>query len=105
MSDLLKALRTVSLRTVEVAGHTVHVRGLTGAERKLLLDRAKDNDPLQPYELAGLAACDGEGKRLFSSEEAAELADVDAAAVDKIAAAVLEASGLTPGAKDEAVKN
>lgn len=104
-TELLKALRTVSLRTVEVAGQTIHVRGLSGAERKLLMDRAGDQNPLQPYELAGLAACTADGGRLFTDEEAQQLADVDAAAVDAIAVAVLEASGLTPKAKEDAVKN
>lgn len=104
-SEVLKALRTASLRKVEVAGLDVWVRGLTGAERRLLTERAKDNTPLQPYEVVGLAACTPEGKPLFSEAEAAELADVDGAAVEKIAEAILKASSLLPEAHGESVKN
>lgn len=103
--DILKTLRTVSLRKVEVAGLTVHVRGLTGAERRLITERARDNDPMQAYELAGLACCTDSGGRLFTEEEALALADVDGASVEKLAEAILKASGLLPEAQEEAAKN
>ena len=104
-ADILKALRTASLRKVNVAGLDLYVRGLTGAERRLLAERAKDGTPLQPYEVAALAVCTDKGERFFTEAEAAELADVDGGVIEKIAEAVLRASGLLPEAQDEATKN
>jgi len=104
-ADLLAALKVASLRSVEVAGRLVHVRGLTGAERKLLQDRAKAGEPVQPFELVGLAAIQPSGERLFTTEEAAELANVDGALVEKLAEAILDASGLLPKSEDDAAKN
>ena len=104
-ADLLAALKVASLRTVEVACQTVRVRGRTGAERKLLQDRAKSGDPVLPHELVGLAAVNPDGGQLFTAEEAAQLADVDGAAVEKIAEAILRASALLPEAEGAAAKN
>lgn len=104
-TEVLKALRTASLRKVEVAGLEVWVRGLTGAERRLLTERAKDGNSLQPYEVVGLAACTDNGAPLFSEAEAAELANVDGGSVEKIAEAILKASGLLPDAQEVAAKN
>ena len=104
-ADLLAALKVASLRTVEVAGELVHVRGLTGAERKQLQDRAKSGDPVQPFELVGLAAVQPDGSPLFTSEQVAALANVDGVAVEKIAEAILRASALLPGSEGDAAKN
>jgi hypothetical protein len=104
-ADLLAALRTVSLRPVSAAGVEFYVRGLTGAERQLLRDRAHDGSPLQAHELVGLVACNGNRERLFSDEQVLELAHVDGGEVEKIAAAILEASGLMPEAQEQAAKN
>jgi hypothetical protein len=104
-ADLLSALRVASLREVEVAGLRVHVRGLTGAERKLIADRAKDGSPVQAHELAALCLCDEQGRAMFTADQAASLADVDGAAVEKVATSILEASGLVPEAQESAAKN
>ena len=104
-ASLLAALKTASLRKVTAAGHELHVRGLSGAERKLLADRARDGNPVQPYELVGLCACDEQGGALFTAEQAAELANADGAAVEQIATAILAASGLVEGAAEAAGKN
>jgi len=104
-ADVLKTLRTLSLRPVTVAGLSLHVRGLTGAERRLLAERAKDGHPMQAFEVVGLAACTEKGERLFTEDEAIELGNVDGAAVEQIAQAILEASGLMPKAQDDAAKN
>lgn len=104
-ADLLAALRVASLKSVDVAGQQVLVRGLTGAERKLIQDRAKAGDPVQAWELVGYAAVQPGGERLFTPEQVADLADVDGALVEKIATAILEASGLLPKSEDDAAKN
>lgn len=104
-AEVLAALRTVALRKVEAAGVEFYVRGLTGAERRLLIERARANDPLQAFELVGLAACDATAAPLFTQEQAAELANVDGAAVEKVAEAIIEASGLRPDAQEQAAKN
>jgi hypothetical protein len=93
-ADILKVLRTASLRPVTFCGQSFYVRGLTGEERKLLRQRAKDNAPLEAYELVGLAACDADGAPLFTSEQAAELGQVDGAAIEEMAAEILRASKL-----------
>jgi hypothetical protein len=95
-ADILKALRTASLRPVTIAGLSFYVRGLTGEERKLLRERARDGRPLEAYELVGLAACDADGRALFTSEQVAELGQVDGAQVEEMAAEVLRASKLMP---------
>lgn len=95
-ADVLKALRTASLRQVTICGQSVYVRGLTGEERKLLRQRAKDDQPLEAYELVGLAACDAEGRPLFTSEQVAELGQVDGAEIEAMAAEILRASKLMP---------
>lgn len=98
--ELLAALRVNSLRKVTVAGQVFHVRGLTGAERVLLQQRAKDENPMSAHEIVALATCDEAGRPLFTSEQAAELANVDGSAVDEIATQILKASKLIPEGDD-----
>jgi hypothetical protein len=104
-SELLNALRTASVRKVSIGGLDLHIRGLTGAERRLLQQRAKDGDPLMPHELVGLAVCDETGAAILTAEQVAELANVDGHLTERICEAVLKASGLLPKAQDEAAKN
>lgn len=104
-ADLIAALRKASIRPVNVAGLDVFVRGVNGLERQLIIQRAKDQNPLTAAELAALCVCDENGTPLFTSEQAADLAAVDAAGVEEIGKAVLTASKLLPDDQDEAAKN
>ena len=104
-ADLIAALRKVSIRPVKVAGLDVFVRGVNGNERQLIIQRARDNNPLTASELAALCVCDAEGRALFTADQAAELAAVDAAGVEEIGKAVLAASKLLPEDQDVAAKN
>lgn len=104
-ADLIAALRKTSIRPVTVAGLDVFVRGVNGNERRLLIERAKDNNPLTAPELAALCVCDSDGTALFTAEQAAELAAVDAAGVEEIAKVILTASKLLPNDQDAAAKN
>lgn len=105
-ASILAALSRASIRTLVVAGETVHIRGLTGAERVQLQAWIKaaseGGEPLTDYKVAALGLCDADGVRLF--DEAA-LADVDGAALGKIALAILEASGLGADAVEGARGN
>lgn len=103
--NILAALKAVSVRPIEVAGLQVHVRGLNGTERKLLIERAKSNDPVQSYELAALCLCTPEGAALFTADQAAQLAEVDAASVETIATEILSASKLLPTDQEQSAKN
>lgn len=102
---VLAALRKASIRPVSVAGLDLHVRGVTGAERKMLIERARAESPMQAYELVALCACDEDGNALFTPEQAADLANVDGACLEQIGAAILAASGLMPTAESDAAKN
>lgn len=104
-ADLLAALRKVSIRPVTVAGLEVFVRGVNGNERQLIIQRARDGNPLTAAELAALCLCNAEGAPLFTADQAAELAAVDAAGVEEIGKAVLAASKLLPDDQDAAAKN
>lgn len=104
-ADILTALRTASLRPVKIGGFPAFVRGLTGEERKLLRDRARESNPLEAYELVGLATCDADGKPLFTAEQVAELGQVDGAEIEAIAAEILKASKLMPEDAEAAAKN
>lgn len=104
-SDVLRTLRVASLRKVSVAGLDLYVRGLTGAERVLMVQRAKDGSPFTAHELAALALCDEHGAPLFTSEQAAELGAVDGLAVDAIATEILRASKLLPDEVESSAKN
>jgi len=79
----------------------VQVRGLTGKERRLLTERAKDGNPLQAFEVVGLASC----RPTFSEEEALALEDIPGQITEQLAQAILSASGLMPKAQDDAAKN
>lgn len=102
---VLAALKRASVRPVTVAGLELHVRGVSGAERKALIDRARANEPMQAYELAALCLCDADGHALFTADDVAALADTDGDSLEKIGAAILTASGLMPSAESDAAKN
>ncbi len=94
---ILSALKRATVREIDVAGIKLHVRGLTGEERRELVTRnlaAKEDRTKQiaDAELCSWAMCDPEGGRLY--QDASELSSVDGKALETIALAILEASGL-----------
>jgi hypothetical protein len=105
-SDLLAAIKRSTLRPVEQFGVRFCIRGLSGPERVLLVQRQKDGNPLLAAELVALAACDESGAVLFTAEQAAELSACGyGAEMEKVAEAILDASGLTAKAQEAAAKN
>jgi hypothetical protein len=105
VAELMAALRVATMRKVEVAGLSVYVRGLTGGERKLLMQRAKDGSPLEANELVVLCACNEKGDPIFSEADAAALDTVDGGCLNRLAEQILSASGLLPDAVETSAKN
>lgn len=110
--DLLRAtisstLSKASVKALDVAGVTLYVRGLTGAERVLLQKWAAEaqggGEPVADFRIAALGLCDAEGVRLFEDE--ADVAKLDGATLGVIAKAILDASGLTDSAAEAATGN
>lgn len=104
-ADVLAALRVASLQEAEIAGIKLFVRGVTGAERKLIIERARGGSPLDSWELVQLCACNERGDPLFTREQVAELANVDADALEKLGEQILRASKLMPEQQEQAAKN
>lgn len=106
-ASILAALSRATIRTLEVAGETVHIRGLTGAERVQLQGwmkaAAEGGEPLTDYRIVALGLCNPDGVRLFPNAE--DIAHVDGVALGKMALAILEASGLGPDAVEGARGN
>lgn len=103
--SMLNALKRASIREIDVAGIKLFIRGLTGAERLELVSRQKASKdggpPLTDAELCSWGICTSDGERLCKDGDA-ELAGVDGKALETIALAILDASGLTPEKKDAA---
>lgn len=104
-SDLLAALKRATLRPREICGQPHFIRGLTGSERQLLSQRARDGNPLTAHELVALAVCDKDGSPIFTAEQAEEIANVDGSELDAVATDILRASKLLPEDAEEAAKN
>lgn len=102
-ASVLDRLRVASVRQIEVAGLSLHVRGLTGAERMQLQEAAADKRAFADFQIAAMGLCDESGARLFESAD--DLAQLDGVALAEIARAVVEASGLATGAAETAKKN
>lgn len=108
---LAAQLKAHSVKQVTVEGVTLHIRGLTGRERQILIDRAKAQDPLRPHEVVAFGACAPNGERLFPDPES--LIDMDGDILVKISDEILKASklfkerkdGAADGAEDDAAKN
>jgi hypothetical protein len=104
-ADLIAALKRATLRPREICGQQHYIRGLTGAERQLLSQRARDGSPLSAAEIVALALCDDHGNAMLTAEQAAELANTDGAELDAVATDILRASKLLPDDVEEAAKN
>ena len=104
-SDLIAALKRATLRPRVICGQQHYIRGLTGAERQLLSQRARDGSPLQAHEVVALALCDEQGNAILSAEQTLEIANTDGAELDAVATDILRASKLLPEDVEDAGKN
>lgn len=92
-------------------GGVVWAKSLSGTERDLLeqaVFAAKAEgqaDPLFTARVVALGAHDEGGAKLFRPGDEAALAQKDAAALSRVAGAVLRLSGMDAGAKERAEKN
>jgi len=102
---LIAALKRHTLRPREICGQQHYIRGLTGAERQLLSQRARDGSPLAAHEIVALALCDENGASLLTADQAQELANTDGAELDAVATDILRASSLLPEDAEAAAKN
>jgi hypothetical protein len=101
-ADLIAAARAASLVKETMAGLDVHLRGLTGGERRILVERGKANDPMTAQEIVAIGVCLPDGQPMLSIEDAEQ---IDGGELDRIAKRVLQISKLLPEAQDEAAKN
>lgn len=114
-AEIAAAFRKAAVRTVSVAGVSLTIRGLTGADRvhfnQAIEESKKSGEPVPDFLVAYWGMCDGEGARLFDKPE--DLADFDGGVLQTVALEVLKASGLYSGddskgevsSADEAQKN
>jgi hypothetical protein len=106
-AQISSTLSKASVRSLELHGVTVYVRGLSGGERVQLQQWAAEagagGEPLADYKVAFLGLCDAEGVRLF--DDPLEVAKLDGAVLADLSKAILEASGLTDKAREDAEKN
>jgi hypothetical protein len=90
-------------------GGAVRVRTMTGTERDDFRKSIASEDglPVGRFSVALLAATlvDENGARLFSMDEIDQLAEKNAASLDKPATVAMRLNGLGGEAVDEAVKN
>ena len=98
-ADLIAAVRKASLVEAEIAGLKEHLRGLIGAERRILVERAKAHDPMTSPEIVTIGVCQPDGAPLLTIEEAEQF---DGAELDRIAREVLRISKLLPEESDAA---
>jgi hypothetical protein len=91
-------------------GCTLHVRGLTAGERDYyeLEIRKQTDEGLRPNVrglMVALATTDEYGESFFRLEDAADLARLDAAPVDRLFSAAVELSGMGPSDLEDLEKN
>lgn len=103
--DVLTALRKRTVVEVEIGGVKLHVRSVSAVDRNRMREWAKEpgfNINKRLTEVAAMGVCSADGRLLGTAEELGEL---DEEVVAKLATAVLEASGLTEKATEDAQGN
>jgi len=99
----------VELLNVPEWGGNVHVRTMTGKERNDLVDwRNKQGDDCTSEfqrRFCALVLCDEKGQRLFTDDEAGELGEKSAKALDRVMAAAMRLNGMSDDAMQELEKN
>lgn len=102
-AEISAAFRKAAVRTVSVAGVSLTIRGLTGADRvhfnQAIEESKKTGAPVPDFLVAYWGLCDSEGARLFDKPE--DLADFDGGVLQTVALEVLKASGLYSGDDDK----
>lgn len=113
LRDRILAADDIGRRTVEVPewDAEVEVRTMTAAARSAMLKRCTDQagnlDTEKLYVLLVISSTfDPEtGDKLFTESDTGPLGEKSAAAVETVARAVMEMSGMTPGEVDEEGKD
>ena len=105
--EILAAARRVEKVEIPELGMPVFVRAMTGAEADTYqdaLEKATNANSTVGLGrlLVSLTLCDETGKRLFAT--AAEIGEMDAAAISRIVAAAVRMSGLTKEFREELEK-
>lgn len=90
-------------------GVTIEVRGMNGADREAVLNRAAEGDGLSVggMYVDTVIACSYDpqtGQRVFSADDSGVLRAKSAAAIDRIAKVGMRLSGMDEGASEEAKK-
>lgn len=86
----------------EAEGHKVRARKLTQAEVETIRKRyATDEKALEGFRyIVSRCVVDEDGKRLFTDDDAARLADIDFETIESIAMRVMQFSGMRVDAKN-----
>jgi hypothetical protein len=112
LRDQIFATQDIPSETVEINewGITLEVRGMTGADRTVLLEKAVDGtgqlnlSQIYPEAVIACSYDPETGERVFGAEDRENLLAKSATAIDKIALAALRLSGFTAEASDAAGK-
>jgi len=105
----LSALR-VRVEPMTIAGidEPIHVKGLTGGERAVLVSKrfrmGEGGPPLSDGEIAALGICDASGVRIYQDTDAPELDLMPGEVLSAIALRIMQLSGLTAEATTDAAK-
>lgn len=104
-AELVAKARAERIREFTVGELTLHVRRLTGVERRQLGERARSGNPMQATELVALAICNADGSPFLTGEEATALDEADPELLERMAEEVLRSAGLYEKAVEVALKN
>ena len=104
-AELIARAQAERIRPFSIGDITLHVRRLTGAERRALGDRARAGNPMQAIEMVSLAICNADGSPFMSPEEAEALDRDDPELLERMAEEVLRSAGLYEKALEAALKN
>lgn len=113
LRETILAKDDISTEMIEIPewGVTIEVRGMNGADRSAILDRAANDDSgrvgfQQMYvETVIATAFDPEtGEKVFTDDDRDVLLTKNAAALDRLATVGMRLSGMNAEAQDDAVK-
>lgn len=104
-AELIARAQAERIRPFTVGDLTLHVRRLTGAERRQIGERARAGDALSNAELAALAICNEDGSPFMSIEEAESLDVHDPALLERLAEEAARSGGFYDKAVELALKN
>ena len=97
MSDFLKAAKQTATETIDVAGNSVEVRGLSYKEL-IKVSKGKNKDPEALTEDLIVACCFyKDGKKLIPEDRRAELGDISPLSFKALSEAAARVNGIIPG--------